>query len=226
MKKLLIAASVAALLSACAGGMSNTGMSNTGMSGGSSVMVGGAAMLPSKDIIDNAVNSKDHTTLVAAVKAAGLVDTLKTAGPFTVFAPTNAAFDALPEQSHADQDTDRPRGVWQARRGSIEPARDGRQWPRHTDHCQRRRTGCHHKRLQCDGDRRKRRYGHGDYCQCLSIERRHPRGQQGAGSQLSHSCTTKSGARCAAGHPKATTSCRNMSWLLPLLQVRRASSQR
>ena len=60
------------------------------------VMVGGAPMLASKDIIDNAVNSKDHTTLVAAVKAAGLVDTLKGAGPFTVFAPTNAAFDALP----------------------------------------------------------------------------------------------------------------------------------
>jgi len=59
-------------------------------------MVGGAMMYPSKDIIDNAVNSKDHTTLVAAVKAAGLVDTLKGAGPFTVFAPTNAAFDALP----------------------------------------------------------------------------------------------------------------------------------
>ena len=60
------------------------------------VMVGGAAMLPTKDIIDNAVNSKDHTTLVAAVKAAGLVDTLKGPGPFTVFAPTNAAFAALP----------------------------------------------------------------------------------------------------------------------------------
>lgn len=59
-------------------------------------MVGGAAMYPTKDIIDNAVNSKDHTTLVAAVKAAGLVDTLKSAGPFTVFAPTNAAFAALP----------------------------------------------------------------------------------------------------------------------------------
>ena len=59
-------------------------------------MVGGAAMYPTKDIIDNAVNSKDHTTLVAAVKAAGLVDTLKGAGPFTVFAPTNAAFAALP----------------------------------------------------------------------------------------------------------------------------------
>jgi uncharacterized surface protein with fasciclin (FAS1) repeats len=59
-------------------------------------MVGGAAMYPSKDIIDNAVNSKDHTTLVAAVKAAGLVETLKGPGPFTVFAPDNAAFDKLP----------------------------------------------------------------------------------------------------------------------------------
>jgi uncharacterized surface protein with fasciclin (FAS1) repeats len=60
------------------------------------VMVGGAAMYANKDIVDNAVNSKDHTTLVAAVKAAGLVDTLKSAGPFTVFAPTNEAFAALP----------------------------------------------------------------------------------------------------------------------------------
>jgi len=60
------------------------------------VEVGGAAMYPSKDIIENAVNSKDHTTLVAAVKAAGLVETLKGDGPFTVFAPTNAAFDMLP----------------------------------------------------------------------------------------------------------------------------------
>ncbi len=59
-------------------------------------MVGGAAMYATKDIVDNAVNSADHTTLVAAVKAAGLVDTLKGAGPFTVFAPTNAAFDKLP----------------------------------------------------------------------------------------------------------------------------------
>src|ERR1700737_2581444 len=59
-------------------------------------MVGGGKMYPSKDIIDNAVNSKDHTTLVAAVKAAGLVDTLKGKGPFTVFAPVNAAFDNLP----------------------------------------------------------------------------------------------------------------------------------
>lgn len=60
------------------------------------VMVGGQAMYPTKDIVDNAVNSADHTTLVAAVKAAGLVDTLKGKGPFTVFAPTNAAFNKLP----------------------------------------------------------------------------------------------------------------------------------
>jgi uncharacterized surface protein with fasciclin (FAS1) repeats len=59
-------------------------------------MVGGAAMYRNKDIVDNAMNSADHTTLVAAVKAAGLVDTLKGKGPFTVFAPTNAAFDKLP----------------------------------------------------------------------------------------------------------------------------------
>ena len=61
-----------------------------------SVEVGGAAMYPTKNIIENAVNSKDHTTLVAAVKAAGLVDALSGAGPFTVFAPTNAAFGKLP----------------------------------------------------------------------------------------------------------------------------------
>lgn len=60
------------------------------------VTVGGAAMYANKNIIENAVNSKDHTTLVAAVKAAGLVETLQGAGPFTVFAPVNAAFDALP----------------------------------------------------------------------------------------------------------------------------------
>src|SRR4026209_1314810 len=60
------------------------------------VTVGGAPMFPSKNIVQNAVNSKDHTTLVAAVKAAGLVDTLQGPGPFTVFAPTNTAFEKLP----------------------------------------------------------------------------------------------------------------------------------
>jgi uncharacterized surface protein with fasciclin (FAS1) repeats len=61
------------------------------------VEVGGALMYPSKNIVENALNSKDHTTLVAAVKAAGLVETLESAGPFTVFAPTNEAFDKLPK---------------------------------------------------------------------------------------------------------------------------------
>jgi uncharacterized surface protein with fasciclin (FAS1) repeats len=66
------------------------------MSGGHDPMVGGAAMYPSKNIVENAVNSKDHTTLVAAVKAADLVSTLEGPGPFTVFAPTNEAFAKLP----------------------------------------------------------------------------------------------------------------------------------
>ncbi len=85
-------------LSACSMNSMNTqdDMSAGTMSASDNPMVGGAAMLPSRDIIENAMNSADHTTLVAAVKAAGLVDTLKGPGPFTVFAPTNAAFDKLP----------------------------------------------------------------------------------------------------------------------------------
>jgi uncharacterized surface protein with fasciclin (FAS1) repeats len=71
--------------------------SNTYAQKEKTVMVGGAAMYPSKNIVENAVNSKDHTTLVAAVKAAGLVSTLESAGPFTVFAPTNEAFNKLPK---------------------------------------------------------------------------------------------------------------------------------
>lgn len=66
------------------------------MGGEQTVMVGGAAMYPSRTIVENAMNSRDHTTLVAAVQAAGLVETLSGPGPFTVFAPTNAAFDRLP----------------------------------------------------------------------------------------------------------------------------------
>jgi len=93
MKKLMIAVGVSVLLGACASG---TAMSDSGGGMSSNPMVGGAAMYPTKDIVDNAVNSKDHTTLVAAVKAADLVGTLKSPGPFTVFAPTNAAFAALP----------------------------------------------------------------------------------------------------------------------------------
>jgi len=91
---LFVAASIAAVP---AGGFAQSTMSGPmgGMSG-PDPMVGGAAMYPTKNIVQNAVNSKDHTTLVAAVKAAGLVPTLEGPGPFTVFAPTNEAFDALP----------------------------------------------------------------------------------------------------------------------------------
>lgn len=99
MKKTLTAAACAAfLIAGCStmpGGMhSPSASSDMGMP--MTRMVGGAAMLPSRNIVENAVNSKDHTTLVAAVKAAGLVETLQGPGPFTVFAPTNAAFDQLP----------------------------------------------------------------------------------------------------------------------------------
>ena len=76
--------------------LSATALSAPAFAGEKNPMVGGAAMLPTKNIVENAVNSKDHTTLVAAVQAAGLVDTLSGAGPFTVFAPTNAAFGKLP----------------------------------------------------------------------------------------------------------------------------------
>lgn len=73
------------------------GFSQGNMAKEKTVEVGGAPMYPSKNIVENAVNSKDHTTLVAAVKAAGLVEILQSDGPFTVFAPTNAAFDMLPK---------------------------------------------------------------------------------------------------------------------------------
>ncbi|MCD6077572.1 MAG: hypothetical protein K0R89_1510 [Ramlibacter sp.] len=113
MQRHLIAACAASLLAAVAGSAiadgygrgqpTGTSPAASGMTGMTNVMgnagtkmVGGAAMYPTKDIVDNAVNSKDHTTLVAAVKAAGLVETLKSAGPFTVFAPTNNAFSMLP----------------------------------------------------------------------------------------------------------------------------------
>ena len=86
--KSMFVAVVVAAMTAVAGAQGMQGMTK---------MVGGAEMFPSKTIVANAVNSKDHTTLVAAVQAAGLVDTLNSAGPFTVFAPTNAAFDKLPK---------------------------------------------------------------------------------------------------------------------------------
>ncbi|RUP00284.1 MAG: fasciclin domain-containing protein [Hyphomicrobium sp.] len=80
----------------------STGIAANSFAMEKTVEVGGAAMYPSKNIIENAVNSKDHTTLVAAVKAAGLVKTLEGKGPFTVFAPTNAAFDKLPDGTVAN----------------------------------------------------------------------------------------------------------------------------
>ncbi len=88
----LLAATAAAMLALAAGGA----LAPIAAAPEKTVNVGGAPMYPSKNIIQNAVNSKDHTTLVAAVKAAGLLDTLQGPGPFTVFAPTNTAFDKLP----------------------------------------------------------------------------------------------------------------------------------
>jgi uncharacterized surface protein with fasciclin (FAS1) repeats len=83
-------------------GLSTLSATATFAQKGKTVTVGGAPMYPSKNIIENAVNSKDHTTLVAAVKAAGLVETLSGPGPFTVFAPTNEAFNKLPKDAVKD----------------------------------------------------------------------------------------------------------------------------
>jgi uncharacterized surface protein with fasciclin (FAS1) repeats len=92
--KITTSAFRAALFAVAASGLAVS--ANSEMMHSKSVMVGGAAMLPTRNIVENAANSKDHTTLVAAVKAAGLVKTLSGPGPFTVFAPTNAAFNKLP----------------------------------------------------------------------------------------------------------------------------------
>jgi uncharacterized surface protein with fasciclin (FAS1) repeats len=110
MKRLVPMLLAGAMLAACDSGdptndmtnidnamMANDSMAMTNdMAMSANPMVGGAEMFPTKNIVENAMNSADHTTLVAAVKAAGLVDTLSGAGPFTVFAPTNAAFEKLP----------------------------------------------------------------------------------------------------------------------------------
>ena len=94
--KLILGAITTSILSVALVSAANAEMGMTKASMEKTVNVGGAPMYPSKNIIQNAVNSKDHTTLVAAVKAAGLVETLSGPGPFTVFAPTNAAFGKLP----------------------------------------------------------------------------------------------------------------------------------
>jgi pentapeptide MXKDX repeat protein len=101
--------------------MKNGAMKNDGMSNEKTKMVGGAAMYPSKNIVENAVNSKDHTTLVAAVKAAGLVDTLQGKGPFTVFAPTNEAFAKLPT-TWWPASTPRPTSWPTSRRAAARPS--------------------------------------------------------------------------------------------------------
>ena len=102
----LVASATVLMLTACNGGEKKTEVTTTSMDttkmaeapkmAEAGVMVGGANMVPSKNIVENAAGSADHTTLVAAVKAAGLAETLSGAGPFTVFAPTNEAFAALP----------------------------------------------------------------------------------------------------------------------------------
>lgn len=98
MKKNVIFAAFAALTFLCIGQLSaQSSATKAKTTVETTVMVGGETMYPKKDIVDNAVNSKDHTTLVAAVTAAGLVETLKGKGPFTVFAPVNDAFENLPE---------------------------------------------------------------------------------------------------------------------------------
>ncbi|WP_211313886.1 fasciclin domain-containing protein [Marinomonas piezotolerans] len=100
----LLATVVAMTTALAITGCSSSGAKESDMmaSNDTNPMVGGAPMYADKNIIENAVNSKDHTTLVAAVKAAGLVDTLQGEGPFTVFAPTNAAFDKLPDGAVAN----------------------------------------------------------------------------------------------------------------------------
>ena len=102
MKNLLLAIFVMAVAFTFGATNMSAQMKNDKMMKGDNPMVGGAAMYKNKNIVENAVNSADHTTLVAAVKQAGLVETLSSKGPFTVFAPTNAAFDKLPAEAVAD----------------------------------------------------------------------------------------------------------------------------
>ena len=134
------------------------------------VRVGGQAMFPSKTIVANAVNSADHTTLVAAVKAAGLVDTLNGPGPFTVFAPTNAAFAMLPagtvdnlvkpeNKADAHQDPDLPRGRRELRQQQAAVADPGRQRHRDAEHRERRQAVADDERLdQHHGEGREGRH--------------------------------------------------------------------
>ena len=190
------------------------------------VTVGGAPMYPSKNIIQNAVNSKDHTTLVAAVKAAGLVDTLQGSGPFTVFAPTNAAFAKLPagtvDSLLKPQMKEKlvavltyhvlPGRLSVKDLGSVQQGRrqgqvqDGR---RRRAHGRVQGPGADHPRLQGQ-----RLQGHRP--ECLPVERRHPRDRQRADAELT---TLRAGRR----NPRPHT-CTDRPG--PVAETRRASSVR
>ena len=160
------------------------------------VMVGGAPMYPSKNIVENAVNSKDHTTLVAAVKAAGLVDTLSGAGPFTVFAPTNEAFAKLPagtvdtlreagEQGHPDQDPHLSRRPRQGDGGRSEEDGQGRNGKAmlktvEGEHPDGRNARAAARDRRCQG-----RHGDRDDRRRHAVERRDPRRRHRAHPGLS-----------------------------------------
>lgn len=152
------------------------------MAGSKNPIVGGQEMYPTKDIIDNAVNSADHTTLVAAVKAAGLVDTLKGAGPFTVFAPTNEAFAKLPagtvenllkpeNKDALNKGPDLSRCCREAQRLGLEEANQGWRWAGDVDHGERGHARCHDAGRQCRPEGREGRSLNYHHPQRFSVER-------------------------------------------------------
>jgi uncharacterized surface protein with fasciclin (FAS1) repeats len=150
------------------------------------VRVGGQSMFPSKTIVANALNSADHTTLVAAVKAAGLVDTLNGPGPFTVFAPTNAAFAMLPAGTvdNLVKPENKPMltkiltyhvvaGNYDSNQAAV--AYPGGQWHRDAEHCERRQAVADDERLdQHHGEGREGRSRRHHDLRCAPVERRDP----------------------------------------------------
>ena len=149
-------------------------------------MVGGAAMYPTKTIVENALNSRDHTTLVAAVKAAGLVDTLSSKGPFTVFAPTNEAFAKLPAGTvetlvkPENKDTLTKILTYHVVPGRItagQIAANGGQASRNRDphHCPGRAADVQEVRVGLEGDRCQGWFGPHHDRQRHAVERRDPR---------------------------------------------------
>ena len=163
------------------------------------VNVGGAPMYPSKNIIQNAVNSKDHTTLVAAVKAAGLVDTLSGPGPFTVFAPTNDAFAKLPAgtidntaQARKQEATLTKVLTYHVAPGRMNAAsptkavKDGEGQAKLKTGFRRLAHRQASRPRQAFGDRRQRRRRHGHDRRRHAIEWRHPRDRHGAAADVRH----------------------------------------